>query len=257
MGRLLDDLRKVCEIYIAEINGGLKSNAIPREAEVLLLTKPENKTLLETVIQELEKIFNNEFRTADPGAYIKLESISEEVEKVFSKDTANGVISSIVLVPNGIQSMSMDIPGLVESSTNLGVVSTNESEVWLINEIRSSVKSLKRNTFKQVEALAAIFGGVVRIESEYPEWEYNPDSKLRTLFIKVYKGKYNKEPEIIALHAGLECGVFMNKMNGLDAISMGPDMYDVHTPNEHLNINSTERVWELLLDVLKAMKEIA
>ncbi|MHB1391469.1 MAG: aminoacyl-histidine dipeptidase [Clostridia bacterium] len=256
MGRLLNSIKKQCELHIAEINGGLKSNAIPREAEVLLLTKTDNQSKLETAIREFEPVIKNELRAADPDAYIRFEDAADKVERVFSKETAERVIFSMVLLPNGIQSMSMEIPGLVESSTNLGVVNTTDSEIWLINEIRSSVRSLKRNIFSQVEALASSIGGSVRIESDYPEWEYNPESKLRSLFIKVYKGKYQTEPEIVAIHAGLECGIFMNKIDGLDTISLGPNMYDVHTPNEHLSISSTERVWEFLLAALKEMKGI-
>jgi dipeptidase D len=256
MGRLLNSIIGECEIHIAEINGGLKSNAIPREAEVLLMTDINNIKKLETIVKEQESLFKNELRTADPGIHTIFESVSEKVERVLSKESAARVISSIVLLPNGIQSMSMDISGLVESSTNLGVVNMTEREVWLTNEIRSSVRSLKRSTYSQVLTLAGVMGGNVIIESEYPEWEYNPDSKIRPLFIKAYKRKYNKEPEIIALHAGLECGVFMSKIKEMDAISLGPNMYDVHTPDEHVSISSTERVWELLLDTLSMMKEM-
>ena len=254
MGRLMNNIMKKCELHIAEINGGLKSNAIPREAEVLLLAGADNRIKLEAEIKELESEFKNELRAVDPDAYIRFEDALDKVERVFSKETADRVIYSMVLVPNGIQSMSMEIAGLVESSTNLGVINTTDSEIWLINEIRSSVKSLKRNILGQVEALAGVIGGSVRVESDYPEWEYNPESKLRPLFIKVYKEKYQAEPEIVAIHAGLECGVFMNKIDGLDAISLGPDMYDVHTPNEHLSIPSAERVWEFLLEALKEVK---
>jgi dipeptidase D len=256
LGRLLNAIAKECEIHMAEINGGLKSNAIPRESEVLLLINGADKAKLEAIIKEQEASFKNELRAADPGVQAIFEAASEKVDRVFSKETADGIIASIMLLPNGIQSMSMEIEGLVESSTNLGVVKTNEDEIWLINEIRSSVKSLKRNTYSQVLTLAGLMGGKVIIESEYPEWEYNPDSKIRPLFINTYKKKYNAEPEIIAIHAGLECGVFMSKLEGLDAISLGPDMFDVHTPDEHLSISSTERVWELLLEALKDMKEI-
>lgn len=255
LGRLLNHISRECEIHIAEINGGLKSNAIPREAEVLLLAGAGDRMKLETAVTEFERIFKAELRATDADVYVKLENASDKVEKVFSRETANKAISSIVLVPNGIQSISMEIPGLVESSTNLGVVNTSGNEVWLVNEIRSSVRSLKMNIFRQVETLACIMGGTVKVESDYPEWEYNPDSKLRTLFERVYRRKYGTDPKIVAIHAGLECGVFMNKINGLDAISLGPDMYDVHTPNEHLSISSAERVWELLLEVLKEMKE--
>lgn len=256
MGRLLDKLTKESEIYISGLNGGLKSNAIPRESEALLLADSKDVGKLESIVKEQEKLFKNELRTADPDIYLLFETVSEKVEKVFAKETANRAISSLMLLPNGIQSMSMDISGLVESSTNLGVVSTTDSEIWLVNEIRSSVRSLKWNILSQVEALAAVMGGTVIKESEYPEWEYNPDSKIRTLFIETYKSKYNVDPEIVAIHAGLECGVFMSKINDLDAISMGPDLYDAHTPDEHISIPSAERVWEFLLEVLKNVKNI-
>jgi dipeptidase D len=254
MGRLLHNIMKEFELHIVEIEGGLKSNAIPRESEVLLLTEADNRSGLEAKIKEFEATYKNELRTADPDVYIKLEASTDKVERAFSKETADKVISSMVIVPNGIQSMSMEIPGLVESSTNLGVVNTTDKEVVLINEIRSCVRSLRTDTLGKVEALANTIGSSIKIESDYPEWEYNPDSKLRNLFIKVYKEKYQKEPGIIAVHGGLECGIFMNKISGLDAISFGPDIYDVHTPNEHLSISSVERVWEFLLEVLKEVK---
>lgn len=254
MGRLLDSISKVCEIQIASFNGGLKSNAIPREAEVMLLINEGFRPGLEAVIREMEPIFKSELRAVEPDLFISFEAAADKVEKAFSKETADKLIKSIVIVPDGIQSMSMNIKGLVESSTNLGVVNTKGSELWLVNEIRSSVRSLKMKILYQVEALAGAMGANVRIESDYPEWEYNPDSKLRPLFIETYKGKYKTEPEIVAIHAGLECGVFMNKISGLDAISMGPNMYDVHTPDEHLSIASAEKVWEFLLEVLKAIK---
>jgi dipeptidase D len=255
MGRLIYNIMKECEIHIVQIDGGLKSNAIPRESEILLLTESDNRLRLETVIKEFESVYKNELRAVDPDVYIKLENSADKVERAFSKETMEKLITSMVLVPNGIQSMSMEIPGLVESSTNLGVVNTTENEIFMINEIRSSVRSLKNDILSKVEALAYAIGGSVKIESDYPEWEYNPESKLRNLFIKAYKEKYQKEPEIVAVHGGLECGVFLNKIKGLDAISLGPDIYDAHTPNEHLSISSAERVWELLLDALREMKE--
>lgn len=256
MGRLLNRINRACEISIAEINGGLKSNAIPREAEALVVVNESSKQELETAVKEMEPIFKNELRAVEPDLYIRLEPVTVSVGKVFTKQTADKLIRSIIIMPDGIQSMSMEIKGLVESSTNLGVISTKDSELWLINEIRSSVRSLKTKILDQVEALAGILDSSVRIESDYPEWEYNPDSKLRPLFIETYKKKYGIESKIVAIHAGLECGIFMNKIAGLDAISLGPNMYNVHTPDEHLSISSTERVWEFLLEVLKAMKEM-
>ncbi|MGE5632959.1 MAG: aminoacyl-histidine dipeptidase [Caulobacteraceae bacterium] len=256
LGRLLDDLSKECSFSIADVVGGLKSNAVPRESEVVILVDTVNKKKVESKIAEWEAIFKNELRVQDPGVQVCFENVIEKVEKVFSKDTAAKLIAALVLTPNGVQSMSMEIDGLVESSTNLGIVAVNGDEIWMVNEMRSSVRTLKRGIFNTVSKLAETLNGKVIVESDYPEWAYNPDSKLRPLFIKVYKEKYKTEPEIIAIHAGLECGVFMSKTPGLDAISLGPDTFDVHSPNEHVSIPSVERTWEYLLEVMKHMNEL-
>jgi dipeptidase D len=256
MGRLLDGLRKEIHFCIADVGGGLMSNAIPRESETVILIDEAEREKAEKKVMEWEKIFKNELKTADPELFIKIEETDKKTDMVYSKETAEKVISSIVLTPNGIQSMSMDIKGLVESSTNLGVITAEEKRICFVSEIRSSVSSLKRSIYNQILKLADCVGGKVEVESDYPEWEYNPDSKLRPLFEKVFKDKFGKEPEVVAIHAGLECGVLMSKMKGLDAVSIGPDMFDVHTPEEHISIASTERTWEYLLEVLKEMKNI-
>ncbi|MFZ5354253.1 MAG: aminoacyl-histidine dipeptidase [Bacillota bacterium] len=256
MGRLLSDISKRMELYVAEVNGGLKSNAITREAEAVICINPAYNSRLEELVKNWDKTFKNELRATDSEVYAKAESYLGKVGKVFSADSMNKLISAMVILPSGVQSMSMEIPGLVESSTNLGVVQTLENEVYLVNEIRSSVRSKKYAICNKVKTIAEVLGGNLEIDSDYPEWEYNPDSRLRSLFMKVYKKKYGKDAEIIAIHAGLECGVLIQKMEGLDAISIGPNLYDVHTPQEHLNIPSTQRVWEYLLDVLKEMKNM-
>jgi dipeptidase D len=147
----------------------------------------------------------------------------------------------------------MEIAGLVESSTNLGVVQTAGDSIFMINEIRSSVRTRKKDILNTVKLLTETVGGELRVESDYPEWEYNPNSKMRKLFQKVYKDMNHKDAEIIAIHAGLECGVLAQKLEGLDSISLGPNIYDVHTPKEHFSISSTKNVWEYLLEVLKQM----
>ncbi len=192
----------------------------------------------------------------DPEIYIKLEAEEKPIDRVFNQETLNKLVACLVLVPNGIQSMSMEIAGLVESSTNLGVVKTVVDSIYMINEIRSSVRTHKKNILNTVKLLAETTGGELRIESDYPEWEYNPNSKMRKLFQKVYKDMHNKDAEIIAIHAGLECGVLAQKLEGLDSISLGPNIFDVHTPKEHFSISSTKNVWEYLLEVLKQMNTI-
>jgi dipeptidase D len=142
----------------------------------------------------------------------------------------------------------------VESSLNLGIVTSYEDRVEFISSIRSSVKSLKEELFKKILVTAKINGGSVTSESDYPEWAYNPNSKIRTIFENVYEKMYGKKPHISAIHAGLECGLFSEKFGELDAISFGPNLYDVHTPNENMSISSVQRSWEFLLEVLKNIK---
>ncbi|MFX3625628.1 MAG: aminoacyl-histidine dipeptidase [Ectobacillus sp.] len=256
LGRVLHDLHNGFSFTLSEINGGLKSNAIPREAEAILVFDPQSTLTLEKNITEWNTILQMELRAADPDVYVEFDKVKELPERVFSAETTEKTIQTLMLTPNGAQSMSMEIDGLVESSTNLGVVTTTEAAVIFQNEIRSSVGSLKQYTLKQVETIAAALGGTVETRGDYPEWAYNPNSAIRELCKKVYKDKYGKEAEIIAIHAGIECGIFTQKIPALDAISLGPDMYDVHTPNEHLSIPSTIRTWEYLLDVLKEIKHI-
>ncbi|MBO9129257.1 aminoacyl-histidine dipeptidase [Bacillus sp. 165] len=256
LGRILLDLSHKFSYTLSEINGGLKSNAIPREAEAVIVVEPQFTETVEEMVAEWTQVLKNELRAADPEVYIKLEKLND-AKQVFAKETTKSIIQALMLTPNGVQRMSKDIEGLVEASTNLGVITTTDTEVIFQNEIRSSIKTLKEQTLQQIHVIAAILDGKVETMGDYPEWSYNPDSAIRELCQKVYKDTYGKEAEIIAIHAGLECGVFTEKISGLDVISMGPDMYDVHTPNEHLSIPSTIRTWEYLLAILKEMHTIS
>ncbi len=254
MGRILHDLSNSFEYFIGDINGGAKMNAIPRECDTTILIHDKEINVLKEKIKAWNTIFKKELRTVDPEIMIHLEKIENSPSKVFSKETKNKVISTLMLIPNGIQTMSMDIEGLVESSTNLGVVTTLEEEITFESAVRSSVKTLKYSILDQMKSLANSLDCKLIADSDYPEWAYNPDSTLREVFQKVYKEKYGKEVEIAAIHAGLECGLLLEKMPNVDAISFGPNLYDVHTPDEHLSISSTQRMWEYLLDVLKELK---
>lgn len=254
LGRILQDISNEIELSIKEISGGAKTNAIPREADAVLLVPSRDVQKLEEKVSEWNKILKNEYRTSDPDVNIILERSNEEIDRVFSRETMEKAIALLMLIPNGVQSMSMDIPGLVESSNNLGVVVTDDSAVELQSAIRSSVKSLKYCILNQAKMAAKVTGAEFEAYSDYPEWQYNPDSKLRTLFERIYKDKFGKEAEITAIHAGVECGLFGEKIEGLDMISIGPNLYDVHTPDEHISISSTRRTWDYLLSVLKEVK---
>lgn len=181
---------------------------------------------------------------------IKLPIIWEEADK-----TATKALQVLFLIPNGVKSMSMDIEGLVQSSTNIGVLTTSEDYIVFDSAVRSSVASLKKEICDETIVLAEMVGATIEFESEYPEWQYDQNSKIKTIFENVYNDLFGTKPEIAAIHAGLECGLFSQKFGGnIDQISFGPNMYDVHTSKEHLSIASTERMWNYLLAALKEIK---
>jgi len=255
MARLLKSVSSEMELNLCSVNGGSKHNAIARDAQAVVCVNIDNVSELKEQVSGLEEIFKDEFKTADPDIKVELKPAENMPERIMSKDTKENIINFMYLIPNGIQSVSMDIEGLVESSLNLGVVQTKEDSVEVISSIRSSVGSIKDNIYNTVAAIASLRNGKVTAESDYPEWKYNPDSKVRQLFIDLYEKLFGEKPLISAIHAGLECAIFDKKFDGnLDMISVGPTMFGVHTAEEHLSIPSTQRTWKFLTEALKALK---
>lgn len=253
MGRLLKELMDEFKYFIGDINGGAKVNAIPREAEATVVIKPDMIEIFRKKIDEWNNIFKMELRVSDGDVYINFDKNKNNVDKVFSKETMEKAIQSLILIPNGVQTMSMDIPGLVESSTNLGIVHTKGDEISFQSEIRSALKTLKFNVLNQSQIIANLTGSKFLTHLDYAEWPYDPNSKIRSLCMDIYKEKHGSEPEIIAAHCGIECSFLIEKIPGLDAISIGPNTYDVHTPNEHVSISSILRTWDYLLEILKKL----
>ena len=251
MGRLLNLL--CVNFDLAKIQGGSKNNAIPRECEAIIVVDKADVDKTKDCINEIANTFKHEFSTSDPG--LTIECSESTIDKVFTEKTKSNVISLLNLIPNGIQTMSMDIEDLVESSTNLGVVHTTENSVTFECAVRSSVKTLKDDITNKMELLANALDGKLELNSDYPVWEYAKGSKLEEICIDTYEKLTGKKPIVMALHAGLECGLLLDKMPHAQAISLGPDMFEVHTPNEHLNIPSTARTWEYLVAILKGMNQ--
>ena len=252
ISRVLIAVKDECEISLAFIEGGSKTNAIPRNGKAILCLKEKMKDFIEKV-KIVEKQIQNELKTSDPEFKIIIDKIDYKVDKVFSKDSLSKIIAALTLIPTGIQSMSMDIEGLVESSNNLGIVRTLDDKITIESAIRSSKDSLKKNIAKQIKTVADKVE-VMESYSSYPSWEYSKDSQIREIFKQVYKTQYGKDINITAIHAGLECGLFKEKFGNIDMISFGPNMSGVHTPEEKLSISSTERTYKLLLNVLKEIK---
>ncbi|WP_297418616.1 aminoacyl-histidine dipeptidase [Clostridium sp.] len=254
MGRLLREISKGIDLNLVSLNGGAKDNAIPREAVAIIsIDQSKEKELIEIKTRVLEE-FKNEFIKKDPGLEVILLSDDTKVEKVFSDETTKKAISLSYLYPNGINTVSSEIEGLTESSTNLGVVVTNENNIEYHSAVRSSIYSLKAEMVERNRCLTEILGGAFIANSSYPEWPYKADSKIRDTCKKVYSRMYGKEPEVVAIHAGLECGILKENLGDLDMISFGPDIFDIHTPNEHMSIPSARRCFEYLLEILKEIK---
>lgn len=253
LGRLLQILDETLEFDISSIQGGNKMNAIPLKSKVVISVQDKELSKLQKVISETQDIFRNEYSSADPNVFIELKSTNNNF-KVLSTDTKEKLISILRLIPFGVQTMSNDIEGLVESSNNIGVLETKDDAIIFNNAVRSSVKSRKSEIIKKIEVICNLTGATMELHADYPEWQYKKDSPIRDLMLEVYKEMYGKEAKVEAIHAGLECGFLKEKIGDIDMISMGPSMYDVHTTNERLSISSTERVFDFLCEILKRIK---
>lgn len=249
MARVLDRIVNTEKAEIAYIMGGAKDNAIPRYAEAKVACKDVDS--LKATVNIIAEELRTEYAVTDRNIEINVET-SEKIERVFSDDSAKRVIAAIMLMPNGIQSMNLDLK-MAESSNNIGVVKMKEDSVALICAVRSSVITRKAYIKTQIEELTKLCGGVTESHGDYPAWEYKIESPLRDLFIEVYKDCYNETPRVETVHAGLECGLIAEKLPDMDMISFGPNLYDIHTPKERASISSIERVWNFLCQVLKRM----
>ena len=254
MGRVLNNIAKEVPFGIISLAGGLKNNAIPRECNASLLVPEECVARVEEIIAENSEMFKKEFFASD--ADVQVTSVRGDVQEAAILDfvSLNKVLCYLRMIPNGVQHMSQAIPGLVETSLNLGIMELKEDVFVTDTSIRSSVSSRKEDLRDKLVNIIEIVGGEAEVVGDYPAWEYKAESKLRAEIAAAYKAVYGKEPEFTAIHAGLECGILSEKIADLDCVSFGPANYDIHTPQERLNIESTERVWNFLVEYLKQAK---
>ncbi|MBQ8320933.1 MAG: aminoacyl-histidine dipeptidase [Clostridia bacterium] len=242
--RIADYLYAFGDTRLVSLDGGVADNAIPSSAVAEFVS--------EHSLAELSDIADKLKATLPSGA--EHESItlatSGEADTALTVKSSKNLVSLIRALPTGVVNMSRDIEGQVETSLNLGIISLNDS-ASLSFSLRSSKDAEKEELANRVKKIAAGYGAEISEHGDYPGWEYKKDSYLRDTMCRVYKEMYGKDAEVITIHAGLECGIFSDKIEGLDCISMGPDAYDIHTPSERLSVSSTVRVWEYLLEVLK------
>ncbi len=248
MGEFLDRVQKLMPLCITKISGGAKDNAIPRSCQVTLVAMGMYIERINDVAAQLQKELRENYD--EPEAVVRGDDVDAMGGNALTTESTAKVIALLNAAPNGVQSWSADIEGLVQTSLNLGIV-TLDKEFKMIFAIRSSVNREKMEVLGRLKELAQFYGASTEERGDYPAWEYKKDSDLREKVVSLYTKMYGKAPEVTAIHAGLECGLFGEKLPGLDCISFGPDMKDIHTSKEKLHIASTERVWNFLLYVLK------
>lgn len=254
MGRILENIFNELPFGILDFNGGLKDNAIPRESTVALLIPEEAREDVTRIVNATAKELAAELSVADPATRIDLSFGNVTEKNVLDYASVNKIILYLRTVPNGVINMSQVIPGLVETSLNLGVLELKDNELSTLTSIRSSVATRKEDIKRRVMNIIEMLGGECEAEGEYPAWEYNDHSTLRPQVVKVYKELFGQEPKLTAIHAGLECGILSDKIPDLDCVSFGPTNYDIHTPKERLSISSTEKYWNFLVKFLEEAK---
>lgn len=255
LGKFLHGLDAKAGYELISVQGGQKDNAITRESIAELLTVKENVEAVKEYAASMQTAWREEYTGTDEGITVTVTEEGEQDAKVLHPTSKEKVVFFLVNVPYGVQKMSGTIKGLVETSTNIGILKTSENEVLGSSSIRSSVETARDALSDKIEYLTEFLGGEYERQGVYPAWEYRKDSPLRDKMVEVYEEMYGQKPNVVAIHAGLECGLFYKKMEGLDCVSLGPDMKDIHTSEEVLSISSTERVWKYLVKVLGALKD--
>ena len=251
MGELLSRIQKLMPLCLTKFSGGSKDNAIPRSCSVTLVAMGSHIDRINGVCDELEKEIKEKYD--EPEVRIYGDDVDAFGGNALPTDLSAKVIALLCAAPNGVQAWSKDIDGLVQTSLNLGVALLEKEQLRLTFAVRSSVNQEKRELLEQLAKLADFNNAQYSEMGDYPAWEYRKDSDLRDTMVAVYREMFGKEPEVVAIHAGLECGILSDKLPGLDCVSIGPEMHDIHTSRERLGISSTKRTWEFVLEVLKRL----
>lgn len=271
LGRALYRLSKKTIFGIAFMEGGLADNAIPRTACAKIIitgyinqngwqkrgeedfSKEECRLVLKTAIEKLNKELKLELAEKDREVSVQIRFLQDKAMLCMEEDASLKMAAFLNSIPDGVQSMSGAMPGLVETSLNLGILTCREGQFHGGISVRSSLESGKAALINRLRSIGLLAGADVSVTGDYPGWTYRKNSPLREKMIKVYEEMFQKKPKVEAIHAGLECGILAGKIKDLDCVSIGPDMKNIHTTEEELSISSTERVWKYLRKLLSEM----
>lgn len=262
-GRLLWELTGAMKVGLASVEGGLADNAIPRETKAVLVVAIDDLPSFEAIVKRTANEITVELASRDPDVRIRvLKQRDGEVANIrcVTPEDTKRIAAFLASAPNGVQAMSADMAGLVETSLNLGMLhcqaeSEEKGKLSAVFSVRSSIESAKRALIARLQALTALAGGENQVTGDYPGWQYRASSPLRDKMVSLYEKMYGKKPEVQAIHAGLECGLLAAKIPDLDCVSIGPDMKNIHTTEETLSISSTARVWDFLVRLLEEKDE--
>lgn len=256
LGRALQNISEACPYRLFLIEGGTKDNAIPVYARALISAPKMPETA------EIEAEWRNALSGKENALKLEMKAFcghsgtadSFVTEgKVMREEVANDLVRLLSIIPYGVSAMST-LPGLVETSNNVGIIRTYEERIEIAVSVRSLIASEKKELSRRIGTIASLCGFQVSVHGGYPGWQYREQSPLRDKAVRAFVEEYGKEPVVQTIHAGLECGLLIEKMPGLDAVSMGPDIYDIHTTKERLDVASVQRTWKLLLRIL-SMKD--
>lgn len=252
IGRVLYAINQRCELSLFSLEGGLKDNAIPLYAKAVIGMDKNVYAEVKQVVSEMQEILKTEYAGSDEGICVAIQDMELcEAKHAVEQDCLTNVIDALMILPNGVQAMSVSVKGLVRTSLNLGVMQLEQDHLRLQHAVRSSVTSEKRFLVDRIQCIIRNLGGSCEQKGDYPAWEYQEQSVVRPKAIALYEKMYGKTPKVEGIHAGLECGLLADKIANIDCISMGPDILDIHTPAERLDIASTKRVYEFLIAYLE------
>ena len=255
MARLLYRLIRKSEVRLVSIEGGTKDNAIPRECSAeLLLPATVDQQMISRQISKTLKEFHTEYEGTDPDINMDYSwtDLSRVETYAISRTTTKKIVKFLMAAPNGLIETTPGDRNMPQTSLNLGILHTGDSELTAVWLVRSSINSQKKFIMNRLDCLAALADAQIRTEGEYPAWEYVSQSELRDVMNSIYQKMTGRKPEIEIIHGGVECGLLAAKMDGLDCVSIGPDMEGIHTPDEQLKLDSVERTWEFVKAVLEA-----
>ena len=254
LGRLLRKAMQAGDVQIASVSGGAQNNVIPAESQATIWIRPDDADSVNRALASLAIDLKREFGIADPDLRIEIKRSSTPVERVFSRLASVKLVQIIALLPNGIQSQNLEVPGNWETSNNIGLMLTSGKGAEIICTITSAVTSRKHAVLDQIRLLADMAGKGVsaqQIGLDAPEFPWNPNSYILDVVKKSYQRTMGNSPDVLVSVCSLELGMFSQRIGGLDTVSIGTNLYDLHSPKEHMDHTSVARVWPLIKDVMR------